>query len=125
VTSSLFSAFTPISGTSINAISNPFRSDPADAMSGAKLAPAFRSQLGETDTDNKSSFQNVLSNTISGINETLTAPDTLMQQAMTTGGVDVHDVMVAGAKADLAINVTTQIATKVLQAYDRLLQLQI
>jgi flagellar hook-basal body complex protein FliE len=70
-------------------------------------------------------FQNVLGNLVNNVNQTLSAPDALMTQAMTTGGVDVHDVMIANAKADLAINVTTQVATKVMQAYDKILQIQI
>jgi flagellar hook-basal body complex protein FliE len=122
VTSSLFSAFNPIGSVSMNPINSPFRLDSMDSLSGAKLAPAFQPEI---DTDNRASFQNVLGNAISGVNETMAAPDVLMHQAMTTGGVDVHDVMVANAKAELAINVTTQIATKVIQAYDRLLQIQI
>lgn len=73
----------------------------------------------------KPNFQQVLGNTIQQVNEVTQAPDALMHQAMTTGGVDVHDVMVANAKAELLINVTTQTATKVVQAYDRILQIQI
>lgn len=123
---SLFSAFTPISSVSINPMNNPFRSNPADAMSGAKLAPQFRSQIEQADPANQVSFKNVMMDTLQGVNETLSAPDELMQQAMTgTSGVDIHDVMVANAKADLAINVATQVTTKIIQAYDRLLQIQI
>jgi len=110
----------------MNPINNPFRSNPADAMSGAKLAPQFRSQIEQTDPANQVSFKNVIMDTLQGVNETLSAPDDLMQQAMTgTSGVDIHDVMVANAKADLAINVATQVTTKIIQAYDRLLQIQI
>lgn len=121
---SFFSAFTPINSVSINPINNPFRTNPADAMSGAKLAPQFRAEIEEP--SNQTSFKNVMMDTLQGVNETLSAPEDLMQQAMTgTSGVDIHDVMVANAKADLAINVATQVTTKIIQAYDRLLQIQI
>lgn len=123
---SFFSAFTPINSVSINPINNPFRSNPADAMAGTKLGPVFRSQLEEGDPANQVSFKNVLVDTLHGVNETLSAPDELMQQVMTGApGVDIHDVMVANAKADLAVNVATQVTTKIIQAYDRLLQIQI
>lgn len=71
------------------------------------------------------SFQNILSDGLSGVSQTLSAPDALMKDAMTTGNVDVHDVMIANAKAELAVNVTAQVVTKVVQAYDRILQIQI
>jgi flagellar hook-basal body complex protein FliE len=70
-------------------------------------------------------FKSTLGNMLNGINETVTAPDALMHNAMTTGSVDVHDVMVANAKAELVVNITAQVATKVVQAYDRILQIQI
>ncbi len=71
------------------------------------------------------SFKDALANVVSAVNDTAQAPDAMMQQAMTTGAYDVHDVMIANAKAELAVNMTTQIATKVIQAYDRILQIQI
>lgn len=71
------------------------------------------------------SFKDALSKTVGSINSVTGAPDQLMKDAMTTGQVDVHDVMIANAKAELVVNVTTQMATKVIQAYDKILQIQI
>jgi len=48
-----------------------------------------------------------------------------MHEAMTTGSVDVHDVMIANAKSELVVNIAAQMTTKVIQAYDRILQIQI
>lgn len=73
----------------------------------------------------KSSFQDAMMNTLNHVNEAAQSPDAMMHDAMTTGGVDVHDVMVANSKAELLISVTTQVATKVIQAYDKILQIQI
>lgn len=70
-------------------------------------------------------FKDVMTNLVQNLNETTSAPDKLMHEAMTTGRVDVHDVMIANAKAELVVNVTTQVATKVIQAYDKILQIQI
>jgi flagellar hook-basal body complex protein FliE len=71
------------------------------------------------------SFKSVFVNTIKGINEVASQPDTLLTQAMTSGNVDIHDIMIANSKAELAINVSSQVVTKALQAYDRILQIQI
>jgi len=70
-------------------------------------------------------FKSVLGDTVGAVNGVMAAPDKLMMDAMTTGNVDVHDVMIANAKAELAVNLTSQVATKVVQAYDRILQIQI
>ncbi|MBY0450296.1 MAG: flagellar hook-basal body complex protein FliE [Cyanobacteria bacterium] len=71
------------------------------------------------------SFKEVMMNSIGQVDQVLQKPDALVREAVTTGSVDVHDVMIANAKAELAVNVTTQIATKVIQAYDKILQIQI
>lgn len=71
------------------------------------------------------SFKDVLGTTLGNVNKVVAAPDGLMKEAMTTGRVDIHEVMVANAKAELAVNMTSQIVTKVVQAYDRVLQIQI
>jgi len=71
------------------------------------------------------SFKEVMGNTVSNVNNVIAAPDGLMKEAMTTGRVDIHEVMIANAKAELAVNMTSQIVTKVVQAYDRILQIQI
>jgi flagellar hook-basal body complex protein FliE len=71
------------------------------------------------------SFQQVMMNTLQSVNETTQKPDMLLKEAMTTGGVDIHDVMVANAKAELAVSLTAQFSTKIIQAYDRILQIQV
>lgn len=71
------------------------------------------------------SFGQTLGKMVESINQTAAAPDALMRDAMTTGSVDVHDVMIANAKAELALTVTTQVATKIVQAYDKILQIQL
>ena len=94
---------------SLEGVKNPFGA--------VKLSMPF-------DTE-KVSFQDTVGKMLNQVNETAAAPDALMHDAMTTGTVDVHDVMVANAKAELLLSVTTQVATKVVQAYDKILQIQI
>ena len=54
------------------------------------------------------------------------APDNLLKDAMMgSENVDVHDVMTAMAKAELSVSVATTITGKVIQAYDKIMQLQI
>jgi flagellar hook-basal body complex protein FliE len=73
----------------------------------------------------QSSFQQVMMNTLGQVNAIAQKPDAMVREAMTTGNVDVHDVMIANAKAELTVNLASQMTTKVIQAYDRLLQIQV
>lgn len=100
---------------SLNSLESPFK------LHGAGSMPALQ-MPAETQGP---TFKDALSGLVKNVNDTMTAPDALMHSAMTTGGADVHDVMVANAKAELMVNVTAQVATKVVQAYDRILQIQI
>jgi flagellar hook-basal body complex protein FliE len=97
----------------------------ADSVSNPFKAAGPMPKL-EMDADvKKPSFQDALMSTLDHVNQVSQTPDALMHDAMTTGGVDVHDVMVANAKAELLVSITTQVATKVVQAYDKILQIQI
>lgn len=120
-------AFIPKIG--MNAGSNPFQStlsghvsSSIGGMSGQLLGPQGLQSINGVQG---SSFKDVLSNTLHNVDQTLQAPDALMKDAMTTGNVDVHDVMIANAKAELTLTIATQMTTKVIQAYDRILQIQI
>lgn len=70
-------------------------------------------------------FKNSLANVAQQLNTTVQAPNELMQQAITGGDVDIHQVMIANAKAELSLNIATQVVTKVIQAYDRVQQIQV
>ena len=39
--------------------------------------------------------------------------------------VDIHDVMTAMAKSEISVNVATQLTGKVIQAYDKVMQIQV
>lgn len=71
-------------------------------------------------------FKDVMSGLAQNLNKDLNAPDKLLQSAMSgDSDVDIHDVMVAMAKAELSINVATQVTTKVIQAYDKIMQISV
>ncbi len=72
-----------------------------------------------------SSFKSVMFNTLNNVNAITAQPDQMMQEAITNGTYDVHDVMLASAKAELTVSMTAQVATKVIQAYDKILQIQV
>ena len=71
-------------------------------------------------------FQSVMSGLVENMNTQMNAPDNLMKDVMMgSENVDIHDVMTAMAKAELSVNIATTVTGKVLQAYDRIMQIQI
>ena len=53
-------------------------------------------------------------------------PDDLLAKAASgTGEVDVHDVMIAMSQAELTLTVATNAVSKVIQAYDKIVQIQV
>jgi flagellar hook-basal body complex protein FliE len=101
---------------SLEGVKNPFQANMSNMM------PKMTMDINAVEKPN---FKDTLVNLTNNLNDTVSAPDAMMHDAMTTGSVDVHDLMVANAKAELLISVTTQVATKVVQAYDKILQIQI
>jgi len=79
--------------------------------------------VGETQG---TSFKGVMSGMVSNLNQDISAPDQLLKDAMTgNGDVDIHDVMTAMAKAEISVNVATQVTSKVIQAYDKIMQISV
>lgn len=77
-------------------------------------------------TDKTSSFKDVMTNMVSNINDQMNQPDDLLAKAASgTGDVDVHDVMIAMSKAELTLTVATNAVSKVIQAYDKIVQIQV
>lgn len=71
-------------------------------------------------------FKSVFTGLVDNLNTDMAKPDQLMKdQMMGTGNVDIHDVITAMTKAELGINVATQITGKVLQTYEKIMQIQI
>lgn len=79
-----------------------------------------------TETQSTSSFKDVLTNMVSNVNETMNKPDDLLAKAASgTGEVDVHDVMIAMSQAEVTLTVATNAVSKVIQAYDKIVQIQV
>jgi len=78
------------------------------------------------DETSSGSFKGVMSGLTQNLNKDLNAPDQLLKDAMTgQNGVDIHDVMTAMAKAEISVNVATQATTKVIQAYEKIMQISV
>lgn len=104
---------------------NPFTNTHATMFKANTHFPPTAKGTDFLDNPQKASFKDVMVNLTKETDRTMSMPDELMQRALTTGDVDIHEVMIANTKADMAINVVAQVVTKVVQAYERVQQIQV
>ncbi len=89
----------------------------------ADIPSARMSRVEEPSTTD---FKSVMSGLVEGMNESMNAPDNLLKDVMMgSENVDIHDVMVAMSKAEISVNIATTAVGKVIQAYDKIMQIQI
>ena len=90
---------------------------------GYDIPSARMNRVEEPSTAN---FSSVMSGLVENLNTQMGAPDNLLKEAMMGNqNVDVHDVMTAMSKAELSVTIATNITGKVIQAYDKIMQIQI
>lgn len=71
-------------------------------------------------------FKTVFTGLVENLNAQVEAPDNLLKDVMQGNtNVDIHDVMTAMAKSEISVNVATQLTGKVIQAYDKVMQIQV
>ena len=71
-------------------------------------------------------FKQVMSGLVENLNSEMNAPDNLLKDVMSGNqNVDIHDVMTAMSKSEISVNVATQIVGKVINAYDRVMQISV
>ena len=82
--------------------------------------------LNKVDEVQPESFKNVFSSLVNDVNHQMEKPDALLSDLMSgKPNVDVHDVMTAIAKAELGLTISTSITTKVIQSYEKIMQIQV
>ena len=91
--------------------------------SGMGMPSARLDSIEKPETGN---FKAVFSGLVDDLNKEMTAPDNLLKDVMQGNqNVDIHDVMIAMSKAEISVNVATQVVGKVINAYDRVSQINI
>ena len=70
------------------------------------------------------SFKDVVADMMNEINETTNKPQELLADAM-QGKADIHDVMAAVAKSELTVQAAATVTGKILQTYEKIMQITI
>ena len=72
-----------------------------------------------------SEFKNVLGNMLGKVNNMMNKSEQLTEAAVTTGKVNLHEVMIAMAEEEIALGLTTQVAGKFISTVEKLTQMQV
>ena len=75
--------------------------------------------------DNKiKSFKDTIGDMVREMNEVTNKPQVLASEAI-QGRADIHDVMAAVAQSELTVQLATTVTGKILQTYEKIMQIQI
>ena len=73
---------------------------------------------------NVKSFKDVVADMVQEMNEITNKPEQMVQAAM-QGKADIHDVMASIAQSELTVQAATTFTGKILQTYEKIMQIQI
>lgn len=93
-----------------------------------KISPINYNNSGVNDTDTSQdavSFGDLLNTELSKVNNLLQEKDIAEQQLATGEVKDIHSVMIAAEKADLALQYTLAIRNKFMDAYQEIMRMQV
>ncbi len=80
---------------------------------------------GQVAVGNGGSFGNLLTDMLGKVNSTMERSEQLSEKAVTTGKVNLHEVMIAMAEEEVALGLTTQVAGKFISTIEKLTQMQV
>ncbi len=72
-----------------------------------------------------SQFKDILGSMLDKVNNMMNKSEQLTEAAVTTGKVNLHEVMIAMAEEEIALGLTTQVAGKFISTVEKLTQMQV
>src|SRR3989338_8065227 len=94
-------------------------------MPGIPQMPQIPALKGNISTGGSGTFGNVLGEMLGKVNGMMNKSDQLTEAAVTTGKVNLHEVMIAMAEEEVALCLTTQVAGKFISTVEKLTQMQV
>lgn len=71
-------------------------------------------------------FKAVFTGLVENLNQDISRPDELLkQQMMGNENVDIHDIVISINKAQTEVQLATNVTTKIIQAYEKIMQISI
>lgn len=97
------------------------RMEPSKLNTGTPLEPMRLKSIEQPETGD---FKSVVSGLVEHLNAEVNAPDQVINDAM-MDKADIHDVMTAISKSEIQINIATAVTGKIIQTYEKVMQIQI
>ena len=76
-------------------------------------------------SENKTSFADVINDALNRVNDLQVQSSNMTDDFLTGKSDNIHSVMIAGSKADLALQMTLQVRNKVMDAYKEIMNMQV
>ena len=92
---------------------------------GLPQMPQIPALQGHVTAGTNGSFGNLLSEMLGKVNNVMNKSEQLTETAVTTGKVNLHEVMIAMAEEEIALGLTTQVAGKFISTVEKLTQMQV
>ncbi len=79
----------------------------------------------EVTKKNGADFKKILENAINKVNDTVNNAEKLSNDFATGKTSDIHSVIIAAEKADIMLQLTTEVRNKIVEAYREIMRMQI
>ena len=95
-----------------------------------KVLPLEKSALSKRDKERSAvpdlvdDFSGLLKNELGKVNDVIVDAEKMAQKLVSGEVKDVHEVMIAAQKADLALQFTMQIRSQIMQAYQEIMRMR-
>lgn len=86
--------------------------------------PRLQGYAAISENDGKT-FGATVASMVNRVNNVMAQPEKLTIEAVSTGNVDIHEVMIAMGKSEVAFKLMTAVAQKGVSAFDKLTQMQV
>ncbi|HET7522093.1 MAG TPA: flagellar hook-basal body complex protein FliE [Bacillales bacterium] len=97
---------------------NPFPVQPTFSQQNLQKSPTSPAEAGDA-------FADMLNDAISEVNEAQIRSKQATQALINGEAVSLHDVMIAGEKATLTLTAAVEIRNKVIDAYHKIMRMQV
>ncbi|MGM9993573.1 MAG: flagellar hook-basal body complex protein FliE [Candidatus Avigastranaerophilus sp.] len=98
----------------------------SDLSSSMPIDEFSQKGFGISNVSEGGDFKTILSGLVSNINNDMEKPDQLLSAQMSGNpNVDIHDVTTAMAKAEIGVTIATQMTSKVIAAYNAVMNISI
>lgn len=94
-------------------------------MPGMPQLPQIPVLKGQVAFGGQTQFGDLLANMLGKVNNMMNKSEQLTEAAVTTGKVNLHEVMIAMAEEEVALGLTTQVAGKFISTVEKLTQMQV